>query len=144
MNWAFFSVCGKLPESELIKWFLCYAPQLSRVSSLFLSILSPLGAHSRGGCQWPRHPLFTDLALVVKNLPAVGSVETGVWSLGWKGPLEKGWPPTPVLSPWTEEPGRLRSLRLQRVRHNWGDSMHTHGRWHSSCTVVRDLTSAGQ
>ena len=28
--------------------------------------------------------------------------------------------------PWTEEPGRLWSIGLQRVRHNWSDSACTH------------------
>ena len=29
------------------------------------------------------------------------------------------WQPTPVLSPWMEEPGRLQSIGLRRVGHNW-------------------------
>ena len=37
-------------------------------------------------------------------------------------PRRKEWQPTPVLSPgessWTEEPGRLQSMGLQRVRHD--------------------------
>ena len=53
---------------------------------------------------------------MVKNLPAVQ--ETWVQSLGWKDPLEKGMPPTPVFlpgeSPWTEEPGGLQSMGSQR------------------------------
>ena len=43
--------------------------------------------------------------------------------LGWEVPLEKGWLPTPVFlpgePPWTEEPGRLQSMGLQRVGHDW-------------------------
>ena len=48
--------------------------------------------------------------------------ETWVRSLGWEDPLEKemathsstfAW-----KIPWTEEPGRLRSLGLQRVGHD--------------------------
>ena len=39
---------------------------------------------------------------------------------GWDDPLERSWQPTLVFlpgeSPWTEESGRLRSMRLQRVR----------------------------
>ena len=34
----------------------------------------------------------------------------------------RAWQPTPVFlpgkSPWTEEPGRLQSMGLQRVRHD--------------------------
>ena len=37
---------------------------------------------------------------------------------GWR----RAWQPTPVFSPgkipWTEEPGRLQSIGLQRVRHD--------------------------
>ena len=57
---------------------------------------------------------------MVKNLPAIQ--ETPVQSLGQEDPLEKG---TPIHSsiltwriPWTEEPGGLRSMGLQRVEHN--------------------------
>ena len=56
-----------------------------------------------------------------KNLPAMQ--ETRVWSLGQKDALEKGLANHSNIfawrSPWTEEPGRLQSMVLQRVRHNW-------------------------
>ena len=48
--------------------------------------------------------------------------ETGVRSVGWEDPLEKeiaihssflAW-----RIPWTEEPGRLQSMGLQRVTYN--------------------------
>ena len=39
-----------------------------------------------------------------------------------KTPWRRAWQPTPVVlpgkSPWTEEPGRLQSIGLQRVGHN--------------------------
>ena len=42
--------------------------------------------------------------------------------LGQKIPWRRAWQPTPVFlpgeSPWTEEPGRLQSIRSQRVRHD--------------------------
>ena len=61
------------------------------------------------------------VAQMVKNLPAIW--ETWVQSLGWKIPWRKAWQPTPVFflpaeSPWTEEPGGLQSIGLQRVRHD--------------------------
>ena len=34
--------------------------------------------------------------------------------------------------PWSEEPGELRSMRLQRVRHNWSNLAHTSHR--TPCT----------
>ena len=48
--------------------------------------------------------------------------ETQIQSLGQKDPLEKEME-THSSSPawaiqWTEEPGRLQAIRLQRVRHN--------------------------
>ena len=57
---------------------------------------------------------------MVKNLPAMR--ETWVRSLFWEDPLEEGMAThSSILAwrvPWTEEPGGLQSLGLQRVRHN--------------------------
>ena len=57
---------------------------------------------------------------MVKNPPAMQ--ETRVQSLGGEDPLEKGMAiHSSFLSwriPWTEEPGRLQSMVLQRVRHD--------------------------
>ena len=54
---------------------------------------------------------------MVKNLPATW--ETRVESLGLEYPLEKRMAThSSILAwriPWTEEPGRLQSIRLQRV-----------------------------
>ena len=61
------------------------------------------------------------VAQAVKNPPAMR--ETQVWTLGQENTLEKGMAThSSILSqkiPWTEEPGGLQSMRLQRVRHNW-------------------------
>ena len=58
---------------------------------------------------------------VVKNLPAMQ--ETQVWSLGREDLLEKGMAThSSILAwriPWTEKPGRLQSMWLYRVGHNW-------------------------
>ena len=60
------------------------------------------------------------VAQMVKSLNAMQ--ETWVRSLGWENPLEKemATPSSiPVWKiPWTEEPGGLQSMGLQRVRHN--------------------------
>ena len=57
---------------------------------------------------------------MVKNLPAMQ--DTQVQSLGWVDPLEKGMAThSSILAwriPWTEEPGKLQSMGLQRVQHN--------------------------
>ena len=63
--------------------------------------------------------MFLPVAQMVKNLPSMQ--ETWVLSLGWEDPLEKGmathfsflaWRIT-----WTEDPGGLQSMGLQRIRH---------------------------
>ena len=59
---------------------------------------------------------------VVKNLPARQETqETQVLSLGWEDPLEEEMATHSTILVWkipcTEEPGRLQSKGLQRVRH---------------------------
>ena len=60
------------------------------------------------------------VAQLVKNLPEVQ--ETWVRSLGWEDPLEKEMAThSSILArkiSWTEEPGGLQSMGLQRVRHD--------------------------
>ena len=55
--------------------------------------------------------------------------ETQVWSLCWQDPLEKGMVTnSSILAwriPWTEDPGRLQSLRSQRVGQNWATNTAT-------------------
>ena len=59
------------------------------------------------------------MAQLVKNLPAVQ--ETQVLSLGREDPLEEGMATLSSIlvwrNPWTEEPGGLQSIELQRVGH---------------------------
>ena len=68
------------------------------------------------------------VAQMVKNLPAMQ--ETLIWSMGWEDPLEKGMAShssTPAWTiPWTQEPGRLPSMRSQKIRHDWVTNTHTH------------------
>ena len=60
------------------------------------------------------------MAQTVKNLPVMR--ETWVQSLDWEDPLEKELAiHSSILAwriPWTEEPGGLQSMGLQRVGHN--------------------------
>ena len=60
------------------------------------------------------------VAQMVKDLPIMQ--ETWVRSLGWEDPLEKGKAthsyPVAWIIPWREEPGRLESRVLKRVRHD--------------------------
>ena len=57
---------------------------------------------------------------MVERLPSMQ--ETWVQSLGWEDPLEKEMAThSSTLAwriPWMEEPGRLQSMGLQRVRHD--------------------------
>ena len=60
------------------------------------------------------------MAQLIKHLPAMQ--ETWVQTLGQEDPLEKEMAPhSSTLAwkiPWTEEPGRLQSVGLQRVGHD--------------------------
>ena len=60
------------------------------------------------------------MAQTVKNLPTMQG--TRVQTLGWEDPLEKGMATHSSILAWrilwTEEPGRLQSMRSQRVGHD--------------------------
>ena len=99
---------------------------------------------------------------MVKNLPAVQ--ETQVRSLGLKEPLVKERVAhSNILTwriSWTEEPGRLKSMGSQRVRHDLATNTYTHSgtkmplilsfnkylltasHWESSGTDVKDTTES--
>ena len=57
---------------------------------------------------------------MVRHLPTMQ--ETRVQSLGWEDLLEKEMATHSSIlawkTPWTEEPGRLKSMGLQRVGHD--------------------------
>ena len=59
-------------------------------------------------------------AQTAKNPPAMG--ETWVQSLGWEDTLEEGMAThSSILAwriPWTEEPGKIQSMKWQRVGHD--------------------------
>ena len=60
---------------------------------------------------------------MVKNLPPIQEIqETQIHSLGREDPLEKAMATHSSIVawriPWTEEPGSLQSMRLQRVGHD--------------------------
>ena len=60
---------------------------------------------------------------MVKNLPGMQEKqEMQVQSLGWEDPLEKGMITLCSIVawriPWTEDPGGLQSMGLQRVGHD--------------------------
>ena len=57
-------------------------------------------------------------------------LESQVRSLGWEDPLEEGMAThSSILAwriPWTEKPGGLQFMRLQRVGHDLTDLAHMH------------------
>ena len=60
---------------------------------------------------------------MVENQPAnAGDVRDSGLNLGWENPLEEGMAThSSILAwriPWTEEPGGLQSVGLQRVRYD--------------------------
>ena len=74
-----------------------------------------------------KEDIYTSLvAQRVRLLPTMR--ESRVWSLGWEDPLEKEMAThSHVLAwkiPWMKEPGRLQSMGLKRVGHDWATSLH--------------------
>ena len=73
------------------------------------------------------YTLASLVAKMVKNLPAMQKAQ--VRSLGQEDPLEKGMTTHSSIlamkNPWTEESGGLQSMRLQRIRHDWGTNTVT-------------------
>ena len=73
--------------------------------------------------------------------------ETQVQSLGWEDPLEKEVATHSSMLAWeiswTEEPGGLCSLGLQRVRHDFvTEDTHTHTHTHVPRNLVVDPVPA--
>ena len=64
--------------------------------------------------------MASQVALMLKNLPTMQG--TWIQSLDWEDALEKEMAThSSILTweiPWTEEPGGLQSMGLQRVGHN--------------------------
>ena len=73
------------------------------------------------------------IAQMVKSLPAMQ--ETQVWSLGQEDTLEKGMAIcSSILAwriPWSEDLGRLQTMGLQRVGHDWEINTHTYTHTHT-------------
>ena len=60
------------------------------------------------------------------NAGSAGDTESCIQSLCPEDPLEEDSPC--LKNPWTEEPGGLQSIGLQRVRYDWSDLVCTHAR----------------
>ena len=86
--------------------------------------------------------IASQVAKVVKNLPTNAGDTRNKGSIPGSGrsPGRRRWQHTLVFLawriPWTEEPGRLRPMGSQRVRHNWACT-HTHTHlWSGIVTVL--------
>ena len=70
--------------------------------------------------------------------------EAWVWLLGWEDPVEKGnVTHSSILVwriPWTEQPGGLQSMGLQRVGHNWAILLTSLGTGYNWPHIQRLLT----
>ena len=83
-------------------------------------LIPELGSSPGEGIGYPLQYSWASLLVhMVKNLPSMR--ETQVWFMGQEDPLEKRMAThSSILAwrmPWTEEPGGLQSMGLQKVRH---------------------------
>ena len=98
---------------------------MSKVVDISTATLMPAWASSSPAF----HRMYSAslVAHTVKRLPAM--LETWVPSLDWEDPLEKEMAThSSILAwkiPWTEEPGRLQSMRSQRVRYDWATLLYS-------------------
>ena len=89
-----------------------------------------------GAVFWRKKPLNNFwVAQMMNNRPEMQ--ETWVWSLGQEDPLEKGIAThSSILAwriPWTDEPGGLLSLGLQKIEQHWATNIFTFRyTWHTS------------
>ena len=99
-----------------------------------------LGNEQRSLCRlWDCIQIGTSLvAQTGKHLSTMQ--ETRVRSLGQEDPLEKEMAiHSSILAwkiPWTEEPGWLQSMGMQRVRHDWVPSLHFTAFWTLLLTMM--------
>ena len=111
-----------------IWWHLCFVHHTFIKSLSWTTAGVVTNAESlASGLLVPTHGLLWALqvALVVKNLPAsVGDIRDNRFD-SWVRTItcRRSWKPTPLFlpgeSPWTEEPGRLLSMGLQKVGYDW-------------------------
>ena len=114
MGFSCSKACGVFPDQKsnpceyLVICSLCYTVGPCWLSTLYIVNGFPGGTNGKEPtCQCRRHKRCG-------FKPWVGKI---LW--------RRAWQPIPVFlpgeSPWTDKPGRLQSIGLQRVRHNWSD-----------------------
>ena len=111
--WTFRNKCWNVNACRYIIWTFKYNKYLAYVCILFVF---------KHVYAWA-----SLVAQIVKNLPAIQ--ETQVWSLDREDPLEEEMATHSIIlawrTPWTEKPGGLQSMELQKVGHNWA-TKHRH------------------
>ena len=120
----------------LLFWMLSFKPTFSLPSFTFIKRLfhSSIPAISVVSSAYLRLSIFLPAILIpwtflvtqmVKHLPTTW--ETRVQSLGWEDPLKKAMAThSSILAwkiPWMEDPVRLQSMELQRVKHDCETSL---------------------
>ena len=116
------AIVSVLEIREKLNWRFLILLSALKITEFSLTLenqtFTPLAYTKAYACMCTRASLVAQL---VKSPPAMQ--ETWVWSLGREGPLENGMAThSSILTwriPWTEEPGRLQSMGLQRVGHSW-------------------------
>ena len=123
--------CVSSPSSELRTSLLCLSSSANGMQYCFFKsrvhkhwwqmfLPLPLATNSSWNSSWT-----SLVAQMVKRLPPMW--ETWVQSLGREDLLEKEMAiHSSILAwkiQWTEQPGRLQSMGLQRVRHDWTTSL---------------------
>ena len=106
--------CWGFPGSSAGKESTCNAGDPGLISGLGSSPGKGIGCP----LQYFGASLVTDSKESTCNVGILGSIP-GLERFPWR----RAWEPTPVFfpreSPWTEEPGSLQFMRLQRVWHDW-------------------------
>ena len=100
-------------------------PQKLKIELPYDPTIPLLGTYSDKTIIWKDMCPYVHCSIMVtqtvKNLPAMQ--ETWVWSLGQEDALKKEMAShSSILAwriPWAEDPGGLKSMGLQRVRHDW-------------------------
>ena len=129
VKWVIFTECSTLKQFKLINcitWLCRWIWETMFSEKRFKNIYNIFMENAKTCKSRTLYFLAMDIrasrgAWTITNLPTVQ--ETWVQFLGWEDPLEKGTATySSILAwriPWTEEPGGLQSMGLQRVRYDW-------------------------
>ena len=123
---------GMATHSSILAWRVLWTEESGGLQSVGLQ---------RVGHNWSDLARMHTHSLVAQMVKSLSSMqETWLRSLSQEDPLEKGMAThSSILSwriPWTEKPGRLEPIGLQRVGHNWSDLAYTHSTEVNSSRII--------